>query len=68
MGILTVWSGKLIIWNNYKFVLLVQKCNLFGYSVVWSQLVIPGYCPLIPAYCFLHSVSSLSISIPKFAL
>ena len=29
MGILTVRSEKLTICNNYKFVLLVQKCNLF---------------------------------------
>ena len=39
MGVVTVRSGELTIWNNYKFVLLVQKCNLFVRIVSLVDLV-----------------------------
>ena len=63
IGILTVWSGKLIIWNNYKFVLLVQKCNLFVRIVNLVGLVYLVY--LVGSVDSVIPFSRISFQIPK---
>jgi len=64
MGIVTVKSEKPTICSNYKFVLLVQKCNLFGQfrclvAMSDARLLSIDSCLVPPAYCLfslnLHS-------------